>query len=93
MRCPKKKHDCTQSFFLPLVNKKYYICSGYNKKPTKYKYDKVSLCLMGKFVKNSRFEMTVDEALSMSSALAIAAGNIQIEQVIRNKKYKKKGKK
>jgi len=46
-----------------------YICSGINKKPTKYKNDNVWLCLNGEYVKDLKLEMTMDEAFAFMSTL------------------------
>ena len=70
MKCPKKDKNCKNLFCAK--SKSHYICSGINKKPTKYKKDIVKLCLKGKFVENFNIEMTLGEAALMSAALNVA---------------------
>ena len=71
MKCPKKNKYCTPALYLK--DKNYFICTGINKKPTKYKKDIIKLCLRGKYVKDFKIEMTLQEALMISSALSLAA--------------------
>lgn len=69
MKCLKKRKNCEP--ILRLRDKGHFICSGINKKPTKYKKDIIKLCLKGKYVKRFIIEMTLQEALMISSALSL----------------------
>ena len=70
MRNKKKCKNCENIF--KSTQKSHYICSGINKKPTKYAKDIVKLCLKGKFVKEFFIEMTLHEACMISAALSAA---------------------
>ena len=52
-----------------MTEKKNYICSGISTKPSKFKCDKVWLCLQGK-VSRSGIEMTKEEAFGIITALS-----------------------
>ena len=91
MNCPQKNHNCTQTYFIRL-NEKNYICSGINSKPTKYEKDNIWLCLSGAYGSNT-IEMTRDEALIISCALATVTAAIQereVSKIMARKKAKKK---
>jgi len=70
VNCLKKNKNCKPTLYFK--DKTHFICAGINKKPTKYKKDIVKLCLRGKYVKNFKMEMTLQEALMISSALSLA---------------------
>ena len=53
---------------------KDYICGGLNSKPTKYKGDKIKLCLKGRHG-NSEAEMTPMESLLIASILSACASH------------------
>ena len=73
MNCPKKIKNCSPTMLFA-ADKKNFICSGCSTAPTKYKFDKVWLCLQGKF-SSTKIEMTVDEAALIISALGTSIAN------------------
>jgi hypothetical protein len=74
MSCPRKKKDCTLCLLYKCKGGNF-ICSGINKKPTKYKNDNITLCLKGQLT-NRNIEMTVEEACFIASALVSTVGNL-----------------
>jgi hypothetical protein len=67
MDCPKKNKHCK----VAEIKKKgrFYVCTGVNGRPKKYKYDVIKLCLTGEFVKDFSIEMTAEEALVIARSL------------------------
>ena len=72
LKCWRKGKTCTQMLYYT-DGKKAVVCSGVNKKPTKYKKDNIWLCLKGHYISRlDRFEMTRGEAYLIISALCAA---------------------
>jgi hypothetical protein len=77
MKCPNKNKKCDLTLKIS-PNKKNYICSGINKKGTKYKNDVIWLCLKG-LLSELKIEMTRGEAAFIISVLGTSLGQIMEE--------------
>jgi len=73
-KCPRKNKNCKPCLIYQCKGSNF-ICSGVNKKPTKYKKDYITLCLKGQLA-NRSIEMTVEEACFIASAIMGTAGNL-----------------
>ena len=73
MNCKNK--NCKYTLKIEAENGDF-ICSGFNKKPTKHKKDNVWLCLKNKYVKNKHMEMTKEEALTIISVLSLTVSGL-----------------
>lgn len=72
LKCRRKGKTCKQILYFS-NGKGVYICSGVNKKPTKFKKDNIWICLKGHYIrKPERIEMTRGEALTIVAALCAA---------------------
>lgn len=78
MICPKRSKHCKSVLYIPAKGNNY-ICSGISDKPTKYSEDLVWLCLSGKLIKNTKIEMTRDEAFIIIAALSLAASDDRLK--------------
>ena len=74
LKCPRNNKNCSPCLIYKCKGKNF-ICSGINKKPTKYKKDFVTLCLKGQ-LSNRIMEMTVQEACFITSAIMSTTGNL-----------------
>ena len=71
----KKCPNCKSVMRVP--RGKDYICGGLNSLPTKYKGDKIKVCLKGKNLRNgeSFMELTPMESLLLASILSACASH------------------
>lgn len=74
LKCPKKNKHCKPCLIFECKGGNY-ICSGINKKPTKYNKDNVTLCLSGQLA-NRTLEMTQEEACFIAAAIITTTGNL-----------------
>ncbi len=66
--CPRGNKNCEIGLMFR-TKKNNYVCSGFNKNPTKYHKDIVNLCSKG-FFTEFNMEMTKEEALYIISVLS-----------------------
>lgn len=78
MKCPKRNKYCKPVLCVKAKSKDY-VCSGISHKPTKYPEDLVWLCLSGALIKETKLEMTKDEALIILAALSLAASDDRLK--------------
>jgi hypothetical protein len=74
LKCPRKNKNCKPSLIFGCKGDNF-ICSGINKKPSKYKKDYVMLCLKGQ-ISDRSMEMTVEEACFITSAIMATTGTL-----------------
>ena len=85
MKCKKNSKHCSPILCI-MAKGTNYVCSGVSKTPTKYKDDKIWLCLSGCLIKNTKIEMTKEEALIIISALSLAASDDRLTDIQDNKR-------